>query len=278
MVNWLNDAWLDIQSAHQDWQFLRATCAFPTVQSQALYTPTQANAANFGQWDMDTFRNYANPVVTLSIASPCEASLVGHGLLIGDSCPFFTTGALPTGVTAGATYYVVSTPTPDTFTFSATVGGAPVNSSGTQSGTQTMTSSNITMFAGLRSEIFFGDSISYESWRDNYFYGNLRFTDTRPIEIAQSPAKALCLGPIPASGWTVLGDYFKAPSYLVNDTDTPPIDVQYQMGIVYKALISYGMYEEDQSVIGRGEKMYAGFKNRMELNYLPSIRFSGAIA
>jgi hypothetical protein len=277
MVNWTNDAWLDIQSVHQNWEFLRTTCAFPTVLSQAYYTPDQCNTVNFGMWDLLTFRNYANPVVALSIGSPCVANLASHGLVVGDTCQFFTTGALPSGITAGQTYYVASVIDGDNFTFSATKGAAPVDTTGTQSGVQTMTSSNTTSFVGMKSEIFLSE-IAYDIWRDKYFYGNLRYTQTRPIEIAQSPAKALCLGPVPQNGWTLVGDYFQAPTYFASDTDTPSIAIQYQMGIVGKALMSYGAFEEDGAVIERGERMYQSFKTRMELNYLPEFRFGGALA
>lgn len=43
--------------------------------------------------------------VTMSIASPCVVTLTGHSLKIGTPVSFTTTGALPTGITAGTTYY-----------------------------------------------------------------------------------------------------------------------------------------------------------------------------
>ena len=47
--------------------------------------------------------------VTMTIASPCVVSLANHGLRDGTGVVFSTTGALPTGVTAGVTYYAKST-------------------------------------------------------------------------------------------------------------------------------------------------------------------------
>jgi hypothetical protein len=77
---------------------------------------------------------------TLSIANPCVVTwgtARGHGLLVGDVVYFRTTGALPTGVTAGQKYYVVSR-TFNTFTFSDTLGGTPIATTGTQSGVHTI--------------------------------------------------------------------------------------------------------------------------------------------
>jgi hypothetical protein len=76
--------------------------------------------------------------VTVTIASPAVATLVAHGLAIGDPVYFTTTGALPTGITASQNYFVTATPTVDTFRFSSIPGGTDVNTSGTQSGTHTL--------------------------------------------------------------------------------------------------------------------------------------------
>lgn len=78
--------------------------------------------------------------VTISIASPGTVTAVGrHGLLANDRVQFKTTGALPTGLVAGTTYYVSSSNlTGASFRLSATPGGATIDTSGTQSGTHTM--------------------------------------------------------------------------------------------------------------------------------------------
>lgn len=78
-------------------------------------------------------------IVTMTIASPCVVTWGvagrGHGLVAGSTFKFLTSGALPTGVTAGTTYYVIATGlTETTFRFAATNGGAAINTSGSQSG------------------------------------------------------------------------------------------------------------------------------------------------
>lgn len=76
--------------------------------------------------------------VTVTIASPAVVTSTGHGLVADTPVRFSTTGALPTGITAGTVYYVKS-PTTNTYQLSATAGGAAINTSGTQSGTHTAT-------------------------------------------------------------------------------------------------------------------------------------------
>ncbi len=276
-ANWIAQAWLDIQSLHQDWEFLRSSCAFPTVAGQDYYPLSQTNASNFGMWDLNTFRNYANPEGSLVLGSPGVVNLEGHGLSIGDTWTPFTTGTLPTGLLAGTVYYVQSVVDANNFTVAATNGGAAINFTGSQSGTVTMTSSNVLSFAGLRSEIFM-DYIGYDRWRDLYLYGNLRFTQTRPMEIAVAPNKSLCPGPVNASGWTIVGDYFQAPVPLVNDNDTPVVASQYHYAIVYKAMMRYARFEEDDNLLAIAQREYAALLKRMRRNYLPMMRMGGALA
>lgn len=77
--------------------------------------------------------------VTISIANPGVVTDTAHGLAANTPVKFATTGALPTGLVAGTTYYVKTVLTADTYTLSATAGGAALETTGTQSGTHTRT-------------------------------------------------------------------------------------------------------------------------------------------
>src|SRR3972149_5670492 len=82
--------------------------------------------------------------ITVTIASPGVVTWTDHGLQAGSSVVFTTTGALPTGITAGTRYYVISTGlTTSAFQFSESEGGAAVNTSGTQSGAHTGTANPV---------------------------------------------------------------------------------------------------------------------------------------
>lgn len=77
--------------------------------------------------------------VTMTIASPGVVSWAAHTLQNGDQVRFTTTGALPTGVTAGTTYYVIAQAA-GTFQIAASLGGSAIVTTGSQSGTHTATS------------------------------------------------------------------------------------------------------------------------------------------
>lgn len=89
------------------------------------------------------YRNTAT--ITMSIASPCVVTWTNHGLSAGTVLKFTTTGALPTGITAGKNYWIRATNLgASTFEISstpvtATTNGTVVNTTGTQSGVHTAT-------------------------------------------------------------------------------------------------------------------------------------------
>ena len=75
--------------------------------------------------------------VTMTIAAPCVVTCA-LGLADGTPINFSTTGWLPTGLLPGVTYYVKYLSS-TTFNLAATAGGATITTTGTQSGTQTIT-------------------------------------------------------------------------------------------------------------------------------------------
>jgi len=79
---------------------------------------------------------FAPSQFTFSIAAPGVITLpVGFSFPDGTVITLNSTGALPVGLTVGEVYFVVNS-TGGTFEVSTTIGGAPITTSGTQSGLQ----------------------------------------------------------------------------------------------------------------------------------------------
>jgi hypothetical protein len=74
---------------------------------------------------------------TMSIATPAVFTANSHGYNNNDQVTLYTTGALPTGFTAGTSYFIRNATT-NTFELSLTTGGASIASSGSQSGTHSV--------------------------------------------------------------------------------------------------------------------------------------------
>jgi hypothetical protein len=101
--------------------------------------------------------------VTITIATPGVITWTAHGLVTGSPVVFTTTGALPTGINAGTTYFAITSSTlgVNTFQIATTAAlaeaGTAVATSGTQSGVQTATTS-ATVQSPLMTTATFGPS------------------------------------------------------------------------------------------------------------------------
>lgn len=194
LVDWINAAWLDIQAAHTDWDWMRTSLTpFATVAGQATYSPTtDLSLTDFGEWCRDSFRVY--------------------------------------DTTAG-----ISSETPLLY-------------------------------------------IPYRIWRDSYLIGALRSTTSRPDVMTITPDKSLAFGPVTAAGYSIVGDYFKLPTEMELDADTPDLPTQYQLAIVYRAMMHYGAYYGAAEVYQRGEGEFNKMMMRIGRDRLPDVLMGGALA
>lgn len=205
ITSWINSAWNDLQTRHDDWWWLRSSAlvgggvSFVPAAGIA-YTPLGTGAGtvgvlaeNFGKWAMNSFR--------------CNTTSVGF---------------------ADETYM---------------------------------------------------DPVEYDVWRDSYMYGAMRSVQTRPVAIAVGPDKQLCVGPPSNGNYTVTGDYFRAPTQMSADIDTPTgLPNQFHMAIVYNAMMMYAGYEAASEVFQRGDAGYKRMMAELEVTYAQKIRFGGALA
>ncbi len=119
--------------------FLNQEVPFTNIRLELI---TAAAVAAFNA--THTKRNQADSggsaTVTISIASPAVVTDTAHGMANGQSLQLTTTGALATGLNPGDTVFVVGATT-NTYNLALTSGGAAINTSGSQSGVHTRTSS-----------------------------------------------------------------------------------------------------------------------------------------
>lgn len=104
--------------------------------------------------------------VTITIASPGVVTWSDNGLPDGTLVVLTTTGTLPTGLTAGAGYYVVNR-SEDTFQLSAMLDGAPIVTTGSQSGVHTATAQLHRKYESLAgSNVGNPPAVSPDFWAD----------------------------------------------------------------------------------------------------------------
>lgn len=94
--------------------------------------------------------------VTITIAAPGVVSDTSHGLVTGDKLYLTTTGALPTGLSASTTYWVVYVDA-NSYSLASTlanaVAGTKITTSGSQSGTHTRYSGGLVLTSGVKGTI-----------------------------------------------------------------------------------------------------------------------------
>lgn len=109
----------------------------PTTELHAQYRNLAADAYR------SDIQRVGENTVTITNANPGVVTWTAHGFLGGEKVKFSSSGTLPTGMVAGTTYYVLAASIgADTFRFSLSDGGAPVDTTGTQSGTHTCTAAS----------------------------------------------------------------------------------------------------------------------------------------
>lgn len=117
-------------------QTASAGISLDTASTKVYVHNGVAATHQFHNWDYSGTPNVPGTTVTITIASPGVVTDTGHSYIANDPIVLSTTGALPTGLTAGTTYFVRN-PTANTYELSATSGGASINTTGTQSGVHT---------------------------------------------------------------------------------------------------------------------------------------------
>lgn len=192
LAAWIAQAWQEIQTAEPEWQWMRGSFSFPTVNTQYAYTSTEAGIASFTNWKLDSMRVYET------------ASGFGTELLLS--------------------------------------------------------------------------VLDYDSYRNKYLYSSFRTNYQRPLECSVAPDKTLVLGPVPTAGYTVVGEYYKAPTTLSLDADVPDMPERFHMAIVYLAMTYYGLYEAAPEVLQRGQVGYMNQLNRLRLDQLPMVTLGSTLA
>ena len=90
----------------------------------------------------------------------------------------------------------------------------------------------------------------------------------RPVHVSEAPDTALNLYPIPSDGLVFVGDYYKKPMVLVNNTDQPRIPLEYRMAIVWRAVMFWASSEENPALFQTAQQNFRSMMLKMEVTEL----------
>lgn len=113
VVNWVNQAWLDIQNEHNGaWRWMRTTKTFQTIANQGEYAFDQAplSLTDFAWWHENAFRIYKNTIDNEDYLYFREYNWFRDANLIGTNR---TTAAYPSEITISPTNSLMLFQLPD---------------------------------------------------------------------------------------------------------------------------------------------------------------------
>lgn len=62
IVNWVQEAWIELQQKSRDWDWMRGEFCLSTAANVQDYTPSDASLTDFSRWHTDTLRSYRSSV------------------------------------------------------------------------------------------------------------------------------------------------------------------------------------------------------------------------
>lgn len=113
------------------------------------------------------------------------------------------------------------------------------------------------------------EGVQARTWLSRLDYNTYRQTrlpsvEGRPIYVAQAPSKELGFYPLPQAGLTFVGDYYMPPEVMVNNTDIPRMPDEYQMAIVWRAVMFWCASEENPALYAVANQLYNNLIMKME--------------
>lgn len=118
--------------------------------------------------------------------------------------------------------------------------------------------------------------VDYDTFRRTYGYGNSRLQVGRPQAFTVAPDKSLMLWPTPDQPYTIVGEYYRAPHVMESGDDVPIFPAQHHEAIMYRALMFYGQFEGDATVIATGMTEFDRELATLEGAELPRMGTCGA--
>jgi hypothetical protein len=137
----------------------------------------------------------------------------------------------------------------------------------------TETDEDITIYDDAAADETF---LLYKPWdvfKSVFMIGTNRTASGRPTFYSIKPDKSITFNVLPDDAYTFTGEYFKVAQTMAADASEPLIPTQYQMAIVWRAMMFYGAYTGADEAYAHGEKEYRRVLSQLELDQLPRQSF-----
>lgn len=260
IVDWVDSAYEEIQSKHQQWRFLRDNFSFSTYQKLDFDAGTAAISAG------DTVTQ--TPSGATGVAA-YDATVESGAYSTNDAAGFLgLTGVTGTFVdnqalqVSAVTKSVADGTAAFTAIYPPTSVGLPEHADWRNHSFRLWLTT-----AGQDDEQW----IDYWQWglfRDVHLIASQVTTPGRPIDFSVQPDRSVNLWPIPDAIYTVVGEYWKRAAVMAADTDEPLFPERFHMAIVWLAKMYFADDQETSMGRATAQRKYGRLLFSLENNQL----------
>ena len=122
--------------------------------------------------------------------------------------------------------------------------------------------------------------IEYTRYRDMYQFSTMRTSPGFPLWLTTNPDHSIAVWPLPNDAYTIRGEYYRAPSVLSADTDSPlsgGLPVRFHMLLVYMAMQSYAFFAAAPEVEARATSQRNRMLAKLDAWGLPTMEMAGPL-
>lgn len=114
--------------------------------------------------------------------------------------------------------------------------------------------------------------LTFKPWSD---FRQLSAVPSQPLRITTRPNGNLRLDAPMTKALTLTAEYYKAPTRLANNTDTPAMPAEYHRIIICRAAVIYGGREDAPEVVHQYETEYIEILDKLERDQKPQREAEG---
>jgi hypothetical protein len=120
--------------------------------------------------------------------------------------------------------------------------------------------------------------IPWDEFRYVYARGSSSTLQGRPSLFTVKPDNSVTFWPIPSAIYTVTGEYFKRPQTMSADGDEPLIPREFQMAIVWKAVMSMAADEEASGKYASAQSEFKSVMHKLTRHQLNRVSYGAPLA
>jgi len=120
--------------------------------------------------------------------------------------------------------------------------------------------------------------VTWDEFRYVYARGTSSTQQGRPSLFTIKPDNSVTFWPIPSAVYTITGEYYKRPQVMAADASEPLIPREFQMAIVWKAVMLMGAYQEANGKFVSAQTEFKSVMHKLIRHQLNRVSYGAPLA